>query len=301
MKEQNRIDRTYAGLTAKTTLFDRTTTNNLCCISQSGIKTTVCYDFSVKSRTFYAILVIILRYLMFNKTKALYPFLFLILSISIFPQTDSLENAGFYFDKNDLKVITDAGDTLLVQSFTAPHWYYYDLNNDTNDEIIVVDSTTCSHGATYSVFIYAADSSFRLLDSINSGVFQPMIEYNEELGSTVLLTGLPSVDSLYLAVQQDSLFLPVQYFQYNGFTLKNVSDDVYSTYLNENIAITAFLEQKDISGSVCGAIQKHRSAIFTVFFYYRKAGEFSLANKFLQQYYPCADIAEVKKLLEKNN
>ncbi|MBI5727877.1 MAG: hypothetical protein HY965_08490 [Ignavibacteriales bacterium] len=238
---------------------------------------------------------------MFHKTKTFFFFLFIVSSACLYSQTDSFEPNNFYFENNQLKVKSETGDTLLLHTFASPNWYYFDLNNDSNDELIVIDSMTNAKLATYTSYIFVADTSFRLLDSVHSGAYQPVVDYNEELESILLVTGLPSVDSLFYAIQQDSLFVPVQYYQFNGFSLKNVSDDVYSTYLAENIAITGFLDQKNVAGSICGDVQKYRTAIFTGFLNYRKAGEFSLANKFMQQYYPCADAAAVKKLLEKNN
>jgi hypothetical protein len=192
-----------------------------------------------------------------------------------------------------------AGNSTIIdkKQFNDPRTDYIDLDKDNVDEFVVVDMAGDSTAPSYYVYVYGIDSVIYLIDSLPSGRVEPYFELNEELQKEVIAVGAYPLQPFFLGGEQDTLCIPLLFYQYDEDGLTEISEEFREFYLNENrrlaAAFAASLKQTD-----CSQTQRFRSALLTAYFNYRKAGEFTLAEQFFKQYYHCADGVMVKSYID---
>lgn len=221
--------------------------------------------------------------------------LFLILILS------SLYNCGFSqqaytFDlftaqiqNSRLTVKDNGGKTVLDMRFNNPHDYSIDLDGDSVDEYIVIDSVGTSFLPSYEIYIFNTIDEFALADSIASGVTEPYDIFSNEEGGEIIVTG--NKDFEIFNVNDSDIFLPINCWKYDSGHVYIVNDDIYNLFIQENDEIIDYLDSFSESGSYdCDTGKQVKSAIAAGYANYVSAGEVTLASQFLKKYYPCDEV-----------
>jgi len=188
---------------------------------------------------------------------------------------------------------------ILIHSknFQNPLPYSVDLDGDNMSELLITDHYNSKGRELFTLYIYNTIDSFFLADSIFSGYIDPYFTFSEEINDLILITGNPDF------VQFDysgGMFLPINCYKFDSGEVLNINDEVYDIFIEENNELLDFIEgyfttnAKDCSGS-----KNIISAIASVYANYINAGETTLANHLISNYYYCDDdISFMKKMNE---
>ncbi|MFA6597752.1 MAG: hypothetical protein WCS69_08515 [Ignavibacteriaceae bacterium] len=224
--------------------------------------------------------------------------LFLLLVVAGFGQNSGKNIFEPKLEKGKLTVTDVAGKIIFEKSFTEPVEFFVDLSNGPNAEYLIRDKINEKGKPKYYAFIYCITDSFYLIDSVYSGVYEPVPFYSEEIARTLLLTGKPEFDSLCSAFEQE-YFSAVTCLQLEDGKLFNVDDLVYDVFLQENEPVISFIESSwGGSSKDCSVSEEIKSAVATVYINYVNAGEKVLARQFLNDYYLCPDKEAFKNFLD---
>jgi hypothetical protein len=223
------------------------------------------------------------------------------LSCSIYSQdleNDSIK-VSVSLEGNALVARDTVGEVVDSWTFHAPELYRIDLDGDESDEIVIIDNNQKNNLSDYTLYIFTVENGLELADSLYSGRLEPVIEFNEELNSTLICTGIHQLDSLLYLTGQDTIIVPRRYSVFDGNEIINVSSDLYSYYMDQNDAILGDYTSLVENGTIeCNEGDKLMSIIFTVYYNYLQAGENSLANNFLSSYHSCPKFSKLKSLLD---
>ena len=223
---------------------------------------------------------------------------FLLFVIVGFGQSDKKNSFEPKLENNKLTVTGTAGKIIYEKQFTDTEECFVDLSNGPDNEYLIRDKREEEGKPKYYAFIYCITDSFALIDSVYSGVYEPVPFYSEEIGKTLLLTGKPEFDSLYSAFEQDH-FSAVSCLQYEDGNFFNVDDLVYDVFLQENEPVISYVESSwSGSSKDCSTSKEMKSAIAAVYINYINAGEKVLARQFLNDYYLCPDKESFKNFLD---
>ncbi len=211
-------------------------------------------------------------------------------------QNISINNYLITVDSGKLVVKDESDRAILQSSFNNPVSYAADLDNDSSDELIIIDSAALSPGTDYLLYIYNTIDSFYLADSINSGSFEPYYTLPEELNELVIITGNNAFT--YLNKGNESV-LPINCWKYESGELYNINDEIYDLFIGENEALTETLDYFfDSNGKSCTSSEKMKGTIGAIYSNYINAGEQSLASQFLKNYYLCPDLEQFRGELD---
>jgi hypothetical protein len=226
--------------------------------------------------------------------------LFLILFILI-SAGNSFSQQLFTFDlftaqleDSTLIVKDNGGVTIFEMAFNNPHDYTVDLDGDSVDEYIVIDSSGTTDFPDYTIYIFNTIDAFTLADSIRSGTTEPYDMFSNEEGGEIIVTGNPDFESFS---QDDSdTFLPINCWKYDSGQIYLVNDDIYDLFIQENDEIIDYLDSFYESGEYnCEITKQIKSAIAAAYANYLNAGEVTLASQFIKKYYLCSDINDFIK------
>jgi hypothetical protein len=215
--------------------------------------------------------------------------------ITLFLATTALAQQAFSFDlftaqlRDSVLNVKDNGGKIIFQmTFSHPHDYTVDLDGDSVDEYIVIDSSGTVDLPAYTIYIFNTIDEFTLADSIPSGSSEPYDMFSNEEGSEIIVTGNPAFESF--DVDDSDIFLPINCWKYDSGQIYTINSDIYDLYIQENDEIIDYLDSfyEDESYD-CDEGKKLQSAIAAGYTNYINAGEVTLASQFLKKYYPCSD------------
>lgn len=194
-------------------------------------------------------------------------------------------------------VVKDESDRIILQSsFYNPVSYVTDLDGDSSDEFLIIDSAAVPPRGEYLLYIYNTIDSFYLADSINSGSVEPYYTMSEELNEVVIVTG----DNAFSYIDKGSeAVLPLNCWKYESGELYDINDEVYDLFISENEALIEVLDDHfDANGRDCTSTGKVKGTIAAVYSNYMNAGEQSIASQFLNNYYLCPDLEQFRGELD---
>ncbi len=196
---------------------------------------------------------------------------------------------------DSLLTVTDntSNDVIFEMTFNNPHDYTVDLDGDSVDEYIVIDSTSLGSIPDYYIYIFNTLDEFSLADSIHSGTTEPYDMFSNEEGGEIIVTGNPAFEFFNTDGDEDDsdIFLPINCWKYESGQIYIVNADIYDLYIQENEEIIDYLDSfTDEAEYDCDLSRENKSAIAAGYANYVNAGELTIASQFIKKYYRCADI-----------
>ncbi len=194
---------------------------------------------------------------------------------------------------DSLLTVTDneTKNIIFEVSFSNPRDYTIDLDGDSVDEYIVIDSTTVGDLPDYTIYIFNTIDEFSLADSIRSGTTEPYDMFSNEEGGEIIVTGNPDFEYFNSDNDDSDIFLPINCWKYESGQVYIVNADIYDLYIQENEEIIDYLDSFNDSGEYnCDLSRQNISAIAAGYANYVNAGEVTIASQFIKKYYLCADI-----------
>jgi hypothetical protein len=196
--------------------------------------------------------------------------------------TAQIQNSRLVVKDND-------GGTVYERNFSNPHDYTVDLDGDSVNEYIVIDSTGIANLPSFTIYIFNTIDQFALVDSIESGITQPYDTYSNEEGGEIIVTGNEAFEEFYDG--KSDLFLPINCWKYDSGQIFQINDDIYDLYISENDDMISYLDSYYENGNYdCKNITSFKTAVAAVYANYVNAGEVTLASQFIKKYYPCTDV-----------
>lgn len=226
---------------------------------------------------------------------------FLILCLLSF--SAAFSQRAFTFDMftaqlhDSLLTVKDNGDQIVFEmTFNNPHDYTVDLDGDSVDEYIVIDSAGTSDLPDYVIYIFNTIDEFSLADSIHSGTTEPYDTFSNEEGGEIIVTGNADFESFNGADSDSEIFLPIDCWKYDSGQIYLINSDIYDLFIQENEEIIDYLDSFSESGEfTCDMSRKNKSAIAAAYANYVNAGEVTIASQFIKKYYLCDDIDDFIK------
>lgn len=198
---------------------------------------------------------------------------------------------------SELKVFRPDGKSLYDKKFFNPKDSYTDLDGDSINEYLVVDSTLINKAPFFTIYVYNCADTFYLVDSIQSGGLAPFIENSEEEGSKIIVSGNP--DFMQFNNDMNNIFLPTNCWRLKDDNIYLINDDIYDFYISENNDIIDYLDDNISKNSKnCASSTSLKPAVAAVYANYLSAGEKSTANQFLKKYYFCNDALQFQKEMD---
>ncbi len=209
------------------------------------------------------------------------------------------------------KMIVKNNDKIIFEKeYLNPSSFYVDFDNDGNEEYLINDFVIKDSHKFYTIYIYniidnpdaSQTDTFSLIDSIYSGLKEPLFLLSDEIDEMILVVGYPELDSLNYKLN-DSIFSPLNCFYYDGINFQNINDKLYDIFINDNDIMLDYLDSQSSiiptnAGRDCSFTLNNKNVIVSIFINYLNADEKSLANEFITQYYLCDDLNEFKNYLE---
>lgn len=196
-------------------------------------------------------------------------------------------------------LVQNQNDKIVYQKvFSNPEGFTVDLDNDNIDEFLINDFYEENNQYYYTIYIFSAIDTFYQIDSLYSGLKEPLYVFSSETNSYIIITGSPDFDE-FSNIQDDEVFSPIVCWDYNGQEVSIVNDELYDIYINENEKVISYLTMKYRKlGKSCETTKLLKQAIATAYANYYQAGEKSNAESFLKNYYLCNDIEEFKSKIK---
>lgn len=228
-------------------------------------------------------------------------FISLLFTSCFYAQSNNIRIENFNIDIVDARLeVKDQFDkNVYERTFLNPSGYTADLDDDGISEYLVNDFQEDEGKYYYTVYIYNTVDSFYLSDSIYSGLKEPYYLFSEEISSTVLITGSPDLDSLYIP-DMDYIFSPLVCWSYRDNGLEIVNDELYDIYISENEKNISYVDSVyDANGKSCEIARKLKLAIATIYMNYLYANENTNAEQAMRYYYNCEDREKFREALRK--
>jgi hypothetical protein len=250
-----------------------------------------------------------MNYSIFGKvndmTKSFWGSLFFVLlffQLQVFSQSvkkDSVSVPPYSFIDNTLYLYDSLGQVIDSKQFHHADDYLEDLDGDDIDELVIIDRDVKDNADIFTTYVYAFDDAYYLVDSVYSGRTEPYLDFNDEINASVIVSGIPGLDSLLYSGQQDTIFSPVHIIAFDGDSLVCADSTIYNTFIDANSEINTYIEDKMQDKDVeCSDSHAMLSAVISIYVNYRHASEYALANPFFSMYYVCPDKEVVKKILD---
>ena len=198
---------------------------------------------------------------------------------------------------DSLLTVKDNGDKVVFEMiFHHPHDYTVDLDGDSVNEYIVIDSSGTPDLPDYFIYIFNTIDEFSQADSIHSGTTEPYTMFSNEEGGEIIVTGNAGFEYFNSDDNDTDIFLPINCWKYDSGQVYLINADIYDLFIRENEEIMDYLDSFTDSGEYnCDLGRRNKSAIAAAYTNYIDAGEITLAAQFLKKYYPCADTNEFLK------
>lgn len=197
------------------------------------------------------------------------------------------------FQENLIKVENEKGDLIFEKQFCKPYEYQTDIDADSIDELIVVDSILTNGKLSYVIYLYNGEENFGLIDTIYSGSFFPFVTYSEEIESMIIETGISAFENFNQSIEAAALPLNLWKVEENEIFL--VNDELYEPFIFENGNLIQLLQYYTNDRIDCTVSQMYKGIIASAYTNYANAGEQSLASQLLKKYYVCDDIENFKQ------
>ncbi|NWF89707.1 MAG: hypothetical protein HXY50_09640 [Ignavibacteriaceae bacterium] len=195
--------------------------------------------------------------------------------------------------ENLIQVKNDTGELVFNKQFSKPYAYQVDVDADSIDEFIVVDSTFNNGYLNFYIYLFSGFDEFQIIDSIYSGSFFPFITYSEEIESMVIETGNPSFEIFNQSAEVSTL--PINIWKLENGVILPVNDELYDPFIFENNNLVQLLDFYTKNLNDCSVSKRYKGIIASAFTNYFVAGEQSLAYQLLKKYYHCDDIEVFKQ------
>lgn len=195
--------------------------------------------------------------------------------------------------ENLMKVENEKGELIFEKQFYKPYEYQTDIDADSIDELIVVDSILTDGKLNYVIYIYNGEENFVLIDTIYSGSFFPFVTYSDEIESMIIETGIPAFEIFNQTV--DVAALPINLWKVEENELFLVNDELYEPFIFENGNLVQLLQYYTNERLDCPVSQMYKGIIASAYTNYANAGEQSLASQLLKKYYVCDDSENFKE------
>ncbi len=195
-----------------------------------------------------------------------------------------------------LRVYDSYNNIIFTREFSSPQSYSVDLDGDSVDEFLVVDSFKDKGRRFYSLYIFNTIDSFYLADTINSGLTEPYPFKSAETGGMIIVSG----DSRFYYLNKDTadVFLPIYCWKYESGKILPANDELYDIFISENDQMADIVDDyMNENGKSCASSEAMKAAIAAVYANYMHAAEKSLASQFLKKYYNCSDLKEFQQSL----
>ncbi len=224
--------------------------------------------------------------------KIFFLLLFVLTACAAFPQqifTFDLFTAQLH---DSLLTVTDneTNNVIFEMTFSNPRDYTVDLDADSVDEYIVIDSSSSGDIPDYTIYIFNTIDEFSLADSIRSGTTEPYDMFSNEEGGEIIVTGNPGFEFFNSDDDDSDIFLPINCWKYESGQVYLVNTDIYDLYIQENEEIIDYLDSFSKDVYDCDLSRQNKSAIAAGYANYINAGEVTIASQFLKKYYLCADV-----------
>ena len=215
--------------------------------------------------------------------------------ITLNAQTDStyFNTYLILIQENLMKVENEKNELIFEKQFNRPYEYLADINADSIDELIVVDSIITDAKLSYTFYLFTGDENFQLIDTIYSGSFFPFVTYSEEIESIIIETGNPEFEIFNEST--NGVALPINLWQVENNELFLVNDELYEPFIFENGNLIQLLEYYTENRNDCFVSQSNKGIIASAYTNYINAGEQSLASQLLKKYYLCEDVELFKQ------
>lgn len=187
---------------------------------------------------------------------------------------------------NNIIIVRD-GDSLIFTShhFTDAKEEWTDFDNDGIDEMSIIDK---KNDANYYIYIFLLIDKLQLADSLYCGVTEPFIGYSDELLEPVIYSAYPELEQFFS--NKEDVISAVCCYQFDGEKFTKINDRLYSVFMEANENLFLILEKHFInSNKDCGLAMQHKGLLASIYINYQNASENSLANGFIEKYYPCDD------------
>lgn len=221
----------------------------------------------------------------------------LLLAFRLFSQENSPDFL-LSLDGNKLLVIDNKGQAIFNKEFFNPFGEYVDFDNDGVDEYYVKDFFVKDSISFYNVYVYSLNDDFHLIDSIYSGMTEPMILFSDEANCYLLVCGQPELDSLNLLYNKNHIYPSLNCFKYEGEKFYNDNEELYDIFINENDVLISYIEKEYLKSSkTCSVTNYLKPVLAAVYLNLLKASETSMAKQFLSKFYFCEDKDEFSNFL----
>jgi hypothetical protein len=195
-----------------------------------------------------------------------------------------------------LTVKDNDGNIVFEMTFSNPHDYTVDLDGDSVEEYIVIDSAGTNDVPDYFIYIFSTIDQFALADSIHSGTTEPYDMFSNEEGGEIIVTGNADFETFSGTDSDSDIFLPVNCWKYESGQIYLINTDIYDLFIQENEEIIDYLDSfSDSDEFTCDMGRKNKSAIAAAYANYVNAGEVTIASQFIKKYYLCPDIDDFIK------
>lgn len=229
--------------------------------------------------------------------KLFIPVLFFLSVTAAYPQhTYSFDM--FTAQLNDsLLTVKDSADNIIYEmTFNNPHDYTVDLDGDSVEEYIVIDSAGTADVPDYYIYIFNTIDQFSLADSIHSGTAEPYDMFSNEEGGEIIVTGNADFEAFNGTDSDSDIFLPLNCWKYESSQLYLINSDIYDLFIQENEEIIDYLDSySDSDEFTCDEGRENKSAIAAAYVNYVNAGEVTIASQFIKKYYICPDLDDFIK------
>lgn len=198
---------------------------------------------------------------------------------------------------DSLLTVKDSADNIIYEmTFNNPRDYTVDLDGDSVEEYIVIDSAGTADVPDYYIYIFNTIDQFSLADSIHSGTAEPYDMFSNEEGGEIIVTGNADFEAFNGTGSDSDIFLPLNCWKYESGQLYLINTDIYDLFIQENEEIIDYLDSySDSDEFTCDEGRENKSAIAAAYVNYVNAGEVTIASQFIKKYYICPDLDDFIK------
>jgi hypothetical protein len=216
----------------------------------------------------------------------------------LLPQNDFSSKFRIELDSNILYVKNEIGQVIFSKTFHAAQEQFIDFNLDGIDEYYVKDCSYDGKYFFYTAYIFSQVDNFKLIDSMYSGLTDPMTIYSDETNSFVLICGQPELDSINILYNPDHFYPSLNCYRYSGEKFYNANEEIYDIFINENELLVEYLDKEyGRFTKSCEITNNLKPIIAAVYLNLLKASEIVIAKQFLNNYYFCKDIDMFSKFI----
>lgn len=223
-----------------------------------------------------------------------------LLSCLLLPQADTVGDFIIEKDSNTVKILSLKTNVITILNFNHPSLDYFDFDEDSIPELLIIDSSSIDLFPVYWVYIYRLKDVLYRIDSISSGMKEPELVLSEELQQGVLICGFPEFNSINMEAGINTAFSPLNILLYNGESFYTEFDDTFQLLINENEEIFTFIAAYlNDNGRNCSNSKKLTAAFSSAVINFINAGENALAEHLLNSYYLCEDKNDFLNYIKK--